>query len=100
MSMSFTFFSVFAVFVAGVLSFLAPCVLPLVPSYLSYPAGVSLEDAHLHPTIRCRVSLHALWFVLGFAVLFALLEAETSLVSSTLSAYQKVLEPIGGVLPK
>jgi cytochrome c-type biogenesis protein len=98
MSMSFTFFSVFAVFGAGVLSFLAPCVLPLVPSYLSYLAGVSLEEAHTQPTMRWRVSLHALWFVLGFTLLFTLLGAATALVGSTLSAYQLVLERIGGVL--
>lgn len=96
--MSFTFFSVFAVFGAGVLSFLAPCVLPLVPSYLSYLAGVSLEEAHTQPTMRWRVSLHALWFVLGFTLLFTLLGAATALVGSTLSAYQLVLERIGGVL--
>jgi cytochrome c-type biogenesis protein len=98
MSMSFTFFSVLAVFGAGALSFLAPCVLPLVPSYLSYLAGVSLEEAHTQPTMRWRVSLHALWFVLGFALLFTLLGAATALVGSTLSAYQLVLERIGGVL--
>jgi cytochrome c-type biogenesis protein len=96
--MSFTFLGLLAAFGAGVLSFLAPCVLPLVPSYLSYLAGTSLEDAQTQSSTRWRVSLHALWFVLGFALLFTLLGAATALAGLTLSAYQLVLERIGGVL--
>jgi cytochrome c-type biogenesis protein len=96
--MSFTFLGLLAAFGAGVLSFLAPCVLPLVPSYLSYLAGTSLEDARVQSSIRWRVSLHALWFVLGFALLFTVLGAVTALVGVTLSAYQLVLDRIGGVL--
>jgi cytochrome c-type biogenesis protein len=80
------------------LSFLAPCVLPLVPSYLSYLAGTSLEETSTPSRTRWRVSFHALWFVLGFALLFTLLGATTALVGLTLSAYQPVLERISGVL--
>src|SRR5215510_4919110 len=96
--MTFTTLGLLAAFGAGILSFLAPCVLPLVPSYLSYLAGTTLEDAHTQSSTRSRVSLHALWFVLGFALLYTLLGAVTALVGLTLSAYQPLLERIGGVL--
>src|SRR5262249_56206470 len=54
-----------AVFGAGIASFLAPCVLPLVPGYLSFLAGTSLGKAPDEPVARWQVSRHALWFVAG-----------------------------------
>jgi len=96
--MSLTFFSVLAAFGAGVLSFLAPCVLPLIPGYLSYLAGTNLEAAQSQATVRWRVSLHALWFVLGSTLVLMLLGATAALFGSALSTYQQVLERIGGAL--
>ncbi len=95
---SFTALGLLAAFGAGILSFLAPCVLPLVPSYLSYLAGASLEEARTRSPVNFRVSLHALWFVVGFALLFTVLGAVTASLGLALSAYQVVLERIGGVL--
>ncbi len=83
---------------AGILSFLAPCVLPLVPSYLSYLAGVSLQEARPQVPFNWRVSFHALWFVVGFTLLFTVLGAVTATLGLALSAYQVLLERIGGVL--
>src|SRR5215469_5374023 len=65
--MPLTSLGLVAAFGAGILSFLSPCVFPLVPGYLSYLAGMSLEDVQGKPTGRWRMSLHALCFVLGFA---------------------------------
>ncbi len=96
--MSFTSLGLLEAFGAGVLSFLAPCVLPLVPGYLSYLAGMSLEEAKSQPTARWRVSLHALWFVLGFALLLMLLGAIAALFGSVFRTYQQGLERIGGLL--
>lgn len=96
--MSLTFLSLLAAFGAGILSFLSPCVLPLVPGYLSYLAGVSLEEVQSQPSARWRVSQHALWFVLGCALLLTLLGAAAALVGHALSTYQQVLERIGGLL--
>ena len=96
--MSLTPLGVLAAFGAGILSFLAPCVLPLVPGYLSFLAGTSLEEAPNQPTARWRVSLHALWFVVGCTLVFMLLGAIAALLGSTLSVYQQVLERIGGLL--
>ncbi len=96
--MSLTTFGLLAAFVGGVLSFLSPCVFPLVPGYLSYLAGTSLEEAQSQPTTRWRVSQHALWFVLGFALLFTLLGAAAALLGSALYPYQQVLARIAGLL--
>ena len=95
---TFTILGLLAAFGAGILSFLAPCVLPLVPSYLSYLAGVSLQEARPQVPFNWRVSFHALWFVVGFTLLFTLLGAVTASLGLALSAYQVLLERIGGVL--
>ena len=79
--MSLTFLGLLAAFGAGLLSFLSPCVFPLVPGYLSYLAGTSVQATQSQPTTRWRVSVHALCFVLGFALIFALLGAAASLRS-------------------
>src|SRR5258708_12656836 len=97
--MSLTTFGLLAAFVGGVLSFLSPCVFPLVPGYLSYLAGTSLEEAQSQPTTRWRVSQHALWFVLGFALLFTLLGAAAALLGSALPPSPHVLAPIAPLLP-
>lgn len=57
-------------FLAGLVSFLSPCVLPLIPGFLSYLAGTSLDDAKTH---RWQVFINSVFFVLGFSVVFALL---------------------------
>ena len=64
--MSLPHLGLLAAFGAGMVSFLSPCVFPLVPGYLSYLAGTTLQDGQRKGG-RWRVSLHALCFVLGFA---------------------------------
>lgn len=96
--MSLTLLSLLAAFGAGVLSFLSPCVLPLVPGYLAYLAGVSLEETRSQSTARWRVSQQALWFVLGCILLLTLLGVAASLVGNALSLYQQGLERIGGLV--
>ncbi|HET8852964.1 MAG TPA: cytochrome c biogenesis protein CcdA [Ktedonobacteraceae bacterium] len=91
-------FGLLAAFGAGLLSFFSPCVFPLVPGYLSYLAGTSLQEAQSQPTTRWRVSLHALCFVLGFALLFTLLGAAAALLGSALHTYQQVLARVAGLL--
>jgi cytochrome c-type biogenesis protein len=87
-----------AAFGAGLLSFFSPCVFPLVPGYLSFLAGTSLQEAESQPTTRWQVSLHALCFVLGFVLLFTLLGAAAALLGSFLQAYQQILARIAGLL--
>jgi len=60
-------------FVAGLLSFLSPCVLPLIPSYVTYITGLSFADLKVeHPThkVREQTMIHSLLFIAGFAVIF------------------------------
>jgi cytochrome c-type biogenesis protein len=87
-----------AAFGAGVVSFLSPCVFPLVPGYLSYIAGTTLREAQAEGAARWRVTAHALFFVLGFAVIFALLGAAASAVGATLSAHRPLVERAAGLL--
>ena len=85
----------FSAFVGGVLSFLSPCVLPLVPSYLGFLTGMTAEEMQVD---RRRVFVHALWFVAGFSVIFVLLGATASALGSLLQQYQTWIARIGGVI--
>lgn len=96
--MPLTSFSLLAAFGAGLLSFLSPCVVPLVPGYLAYLADTSLAEVSGKPTARWRVSRHALWFVLGTVVFVTLLGVIAALLGNALSAYQQVLEHVGGLV--
>jgi cytochrome c-type biogenesis protein len=96
--MSLTALGLLAAFGAGVLSFLSPCVVPLMPSYLSYLAGTSLKEVQGQSTARWRVGRHALWFVLGTVLLLMLLGAIAALLGSAVHAYQQLLERIAGLL--
>ena len=82
---------------AGVLSFLSPCVLPLVPSYLSFVTGMSLED--LQEGVDRRATLvHSLLFVAGFSLIFILLGASASFLGVFLKHYEDWIARIGGVV--
>lgn len=88
-------------FVAGLLMFLAPCTLPLVPAYLGFISGVSideLKDEEKRKKLRSRIFLNGLFFVLGFSLVFILLGGAFGLVGSLFSQYRAVLSRIGGVL--
>lgn len=82
-------------FAAGLLSFLSPCVLPLVPSYVGFLTGMTLPQI----TGRRRVALiHAILFVSGFSLVFILLGASATALGRALNYYQVWLQRIGGVL--
>ena len=85
----------FVAFAAGLLSFLSPCVLPLVPSYIGFLTGMSLPEV----SGRRRAALaHALLFVLGFSLVFILLGASATALGRALNYYQVWLQRVGGVL--
>ena len=96
--MALAHFGLFAAFVAGLLSFLSPCVFPLVPGYLSYLADATLRQEQGTSPVRWRVSLHALCFVLGFAFIFAALGAAASVLGVLLTPYRQFLAYVAGVL--
>ena len=82
---------------AGVLSFVSPCVLPLVPSYLSFVTGMSLEDLE-EGIDRRRVMLHAALFVSGFTLIFVILGASATFLGRFLLYYSDWVARIGGVI--
>lgn len=86
-------------FLAGLASFLSPCVLPLVPIYLAQLVGHSVNQADQR-TIGNRMNtfLHALMFVVGFTLAFVSLGATASTVGSFLRTYQFLLRQVGGII--
>ncbi|WP_367307008.1 cytochrome c biogenesis CcdA family protein [Alicyclobacillus acidocaldarius] len=93
--------SVWISFVAGLVSFFSPCVLPLYPSYLSYLSGVSLRPADeqlLTWRARIRVVSHALFFMLGFSVIFFALGLSASALGRAFIQYRGILRVAGGFL--
>ena len=86
---------------AGLLSFLSPCVLPLVPSYLSFIAGVSFDDfkrSHADPRLLRKVILNSLLFIAGFSSVFMTLGFSFSLVGQILIQYQEAIRMAAGLL--
>ena len=91
--------SYFIAFWAGFLSFVSPCVLPLVPSYISYITGISLEELvsreeknqHKWLTIK-----NAIMFILGFSMVFIFFGASATVVGQLFLTYQEILRRVGG----
>jgi cytochrome c-type biogenesis protein len=90
--------SLLVIFFAGLLSFLSPCVLPLVPPYLAYMAGVSVGDMAETQETRRRVLLTACLFVLGFSTVFILMGAGASSIGRILRVYADPLSKVAGVV--
>jgi cytochrome c-type biogenesis protein len=89
--------SITIAFLAGLLSFLSPCVLPLVPSYLSFVTGMSLED--LEAGVNRKATLvHSVLFVIGFSAIFILLGASASFLGQFFRAYNVWIARIGGLV--
>ena len=88
---------IFIAFTAGVFSFLSPCVLPLVPSYLTFVTGMSLEDLQ-EGVDRKTTFTHSLLFVIGFSSIFILLGASASFLGQFLRAYEVWIARVGGLI--
>ena len=82
-------------FLAGLLSFLSPCVLPLIPSYVGFLTGLTLEELEVR---RGTALAHALWFVAGFSLIFIALGATASALGVLLLRSQVWIGRIGGVV--
>ncbi len=92
--------TIVAVLAAGMLSFLSPCVLPLVPPYLVYLTGTSLErlaDAETEPRVRRETVAAAFLFVLGFSTVFVALGASASAIGAVVRAYSGALAVLAGI---
>ena len=93
--------SLIAAFVAGFLSFVSPCVLPLIPGYISFVSGVSVEEmrADAPPTTsRLQVFLTSLAFVIGFSLVFVALGASATAIGKFLFSKLPLLSKIAGAI--
>jgi cytochrome c-type biogenesis protein len=93
--------TILAAFTAGIISFVSPCVLPLIPGYLSFISGVSVEEMKSgdkkSEALR-RVSLNTLLFVLGFSVVFIAMGASATFVGGFLLSKLSLFNKIAGVI--
>ena len=99
--METTNISIIGAFVAGLLSFLSPCVLPLIPSYITYITGLSFADLQAeHPThkVRQQTIIHSLLFIAGFTCVFVLLGASATFMGDFLQDHKTAIRRTGGVL--
>lgn len=87
-----------AAFLAGLATFLSPCILPLIPSYIFYMTGLSAKRERSSAEDRAKALLHALTFVLGFSVIFVLLGVSVFFLSKKLLAHQDILRVAAGSL--
>lgn len=93
--------SIFVSASAGFLSFLSPCVLPLIPSYIAFITGISLEELSSQQNlsrVRRVVIVNSLMFILGFSLIFVALGASATFLGSFLSSHIRWLEIVGGVV--
>ncbi|MEJ7809688.1 MAG: cytochrome c biogenesis protein CcdA [Gemmatimonadaceae bacterium] len=86
-------FGLFVSFTAGLLSFLSPCVLPLIPSYVTFITGMSLDEVQ---TARRAALIHSLLFIAGFTLIFLALGATATLAGRVLLAYREWIARAGG----
>jgi cytochrome c-type biogenesis protein len=101
MTQSIPQISFVAAFSAGLLSFVSPCVLPLVPSYISYITGLSIEqltDVSERMKFKRAIVLNSLLFIAGFSSVFIAFGASASLLGQMLVTYQDSIRRIGGIL--
>jgi len=88
-----------AAFVAGLISFLSPCVLPLVPGYVSLISGVGVEQLKMKEgELFRKVMLNSAAFIIGFSIVFITLGAISTEVGQVLAQYKSLLARIAGVV--
>jgi len=90
--------SFLAAFLAGVVSFLSPCVLPLIPAYVSFMTGMSLGELTDRDRSRTRTLIPVLLFVAGFTVVFVALGAGASVLGAILNANRLLLTRVAGLV--
>ena len=89
--------SLMAAFLAGLFSFFSPCVLPLVPGYISFISGISLEEIG-KGNRQNKVIISSIFFILGFSLVFILLGATATILGSFLLEKAFILEKVAGVI--
>ena len=89
--------SVIFAFIAGLLSFLSPCVFPLLPAYVANLTGAGFKDNRVDVSRKLLI-IRSLGFILGFSMIFTVMGATASAVGEILSSYRAIIEKISGLL--
>ncbi|HLB05545.1 MAG TPA: cytochrome c biogenesis protein CcdA [Thermodesulfobacteriota bacterium] len=92
--------SLMIAFTAGILSFVSPCVLPLIPSYVTYISGVSLDKLTVGDDREARwgTFFHSIAFVIGFSIIFIMLGASATMLGQFMAKNQVIMRKVGGVI--
>jgi cytochrome c-type biogenesis protein len=93
--------SYLAALAAGFLTYLSPCLLPMIPAFIAYITGVSfsdLKDERKAGEVRAKTIAHALLFIAGFSIIFVALGLTATLLGKALFHYQKIIRIAGGIL--
>ena len=91
-------FPYLASFVAGIMTFLSPCILPLIPAYISFITGATLDELKSDKKTLGKSVLNSLFFVLGFSLIFILLGASFSYVGSFVGGKRDIIRWAGGII--
>lgn len=89
--------SLVSAFIAGLLSFFAPCILPLIPPYFAWLLGISQNEVKKRDN-RLKIVLHSILLTLGFSVIFIILGASASKLGQILTPHRLLIQKIGGLL--
>lgn len=83
-------------FIEGMLTFISPCILPMLPVYFIYLAGVGIDE--MHSSAKNRLALNSIGFILGFTLVFVLMGATVTVIGHFLTEYRELLRKIGGLI--
>jgi cytochrome c-type biogenesis protein len=89
--------SIVLAFSAGLLSFLSPCVLPMIPAYISYLTGVSVKELK-EERPKLLILYKAIGFIIGFSLIFILMGASVTTLGKLLTMHKELFRKIGGVV--
>ena len=85
-------------FIGGIASFLAPCIIPLLPTYITTLAGSSIDEVKQDRLVKRRLYLNSLMFILGFSLVFVLLGISATFISRIFLRNQTLFRKIGGII--
>lgn len=99
--MTFNEVGIFWAFIGGMLSFISPCVLPLLPSYISFITGISFEELTDHQNkkqIKKLILVNSVMFIIGFSLVFISLGASASFFGQFFITYKDIIRRVGGII--
>ncbi len=90
--------SIITALIAGVLSFVSPCVLPLIPAYISYISGASLSEIQAGEVSSRKIIINSIAFVFGFSTVFILLGASATIIGKVLARHMNTFKIVAGII--